>query len=119
MFAGCLVAAVIYGGVESTIREGIVKRGYIVPKEKRFVDELLGLPKERVIALDIGMVVGCWIGIFLMEYFAPWTADTEVDVPNSSDCSISSPFQCRQWPPQLAGTFVGLLQIPVIFSFQT
>ena len=116
---GCLVAALVYGGVESSIREGIVKKGFIVPKDKRFVDELLGLPKNRVVALDMGMVVGCWIGVCIIEFFFPWNSDLEVDVQNSADCSISNPFECRQWPPQLAGTFVGLLQLPLIFTFQT
>ena len=76
--AGCFAGAVVYSLVERTIRENFIKRGFIIPSDKRFVDELLGLSPSTAIKLQVVVGIVCWCAVIPMELLSPWQSDREV-----------------------------------------
>ncbi|XP_072173517.1 uncharacterized protein [Diadema setosum] len=109
-FAGCLLGALLYGLTEERVNKLLKPKNEITFTK---LDERLSLPYHKL-ALPLALVIGIILAV--IEYLAPWRS--ELTSPNAEHVpeGAAGLFAIRSWPPILAGSIVGSLQLPIVLA---
>lgn len=99
-FTGALCGAFLYAFTHCWLSCGLDEKE---EPEYSTLDEYLETPHFNL-ALPMAALLGT--AVFALDFFAPWATEVEV----YGEGIMGS----RAWPPYVAGSIVGLLQIPVV-----
>ncbi|GMH89417.1 hypothetical protein TrVE_jg13083 [Triparma verrucosa] len=111
--AGGIFGGFLFGALEPTIKSVLIQPpgSYVFPREKRFVDEYLGVDPAKVphAIFALGVFALCFSGF--LELVSPFDRiPEETDVANDCD----NVFECRSWAPSIPGAILGSLQFLLI-----
>ena len=120
-FLGCVFGVMFYSLFETRIR-AFASVGYTPPPETRFIEEyfpntLSG--QSRVDKTRFALAIVCYCVVAGLELLSPWDSSNEVDVNNTSECTLKNVFACRNWPPYIPGIIIGLINMPLLMNLNT
>ncbi|CAC5359095.1 unnamed protein product [Mytilus coruscus] len=107
---GCLLGALIYGMIAPFVERLTRPKN---PVEKHSVPATFKIP-FFALALPMSILLG--IVVFIIEWFWPWTKDT--DLIHRSNPASANVFTAVSWPPYASGIILGIIQLPLVLFVQ-
>ncbi|XP_071963645.1 uncharacterized protein [Antedon mediterranea] len=106
-FVGCLVGALIYGLIESSIAN------YMTPTFKFKVYTLERYFEVKYLSIALPLAMCLLLMVALVEHLYPWTSEL-----TDRQLQAETVLHLRAWPSYLCGGLIGLLQIPIILAVE-